>query len=168
VTLSVTEAEYVAAVEVVQNMLFAWRVLQSIGLQVKTPMVIEIDNKGAVDLATGWTANSRTRHIATRVNFLRELKEALLLTIRWIPNQRLSSDIFTKNVGGSDFVRYRDVYVRQNPSIILSYTTKIMKAHQSIQLKRSHRPRTFDTRYWLPRAHREPVHSKSPPSYIAY
>jgi hypothetical protein len=51
VTLSVTEAEYVAAVEVVQNMLFAWRVLQSIGVQVKTPMVIEIDNKGAVDLA---------------------------------------------------------------------------------------------------------------------
>jgi hypothetical protein len=51
VTLSVTEAEYFAAVEVVQNMLFAWRVLQSIGLQVKIPMVIEIDNEGAVDLA---------------------------------------------------------------------------------------------------------------------
>jgi hypothetical protein len=50
VTLSVTEAEFVAAVEVVQNMLFACRVLESIGLLVEKPMVIEIDNKGAVDL----------------------------------------------------------------------------------------------------------------------
>jgi hypothetical protein len=116
VTLSVTVAEYVAAVEVVQNMLFAWRVLQSIGLQVKTPMVIEIDSKGAVDLSIGW--NSRTRHIATRVNFLRELKEELLFTIKWISKTKMSSDIFTKNVGGGDFMRHRDVDVRKNPIII--------------------------------------------------
>jgi hypothetical protein len=77
-----TEAEYVAAVEVVQNMLFVWRVLQSIGLKVKLPM--KIDNKGAVDLANGWTANSRTRYIATRVNFLRELKDERILYIQWI------------------------------------------------------------------------------------
>jgi hypothetical protein len=53
VALSVTEAEYVAAVEVVQDMLFAWRILQSIGLQAKLRMKIECDNKGAVDLANG-------------------------------------------------------------------------------------------------------------------
>jgi hypothetical protein len=48
VTLSVTEAEFVAAVEVVQNMLFAWRVLTFMELQVRLPMVTEVDNKGAV------------------------------------------------------------------------------------------------------------------------
>jgi hypothetical protein len=50
VTLSVTEAEYVAAMEVVQNMLFTWRVLQSMGLTVEFPMDIQVDIKGAVDL----------------------------------------------------------------------------------------------------------------------
>jgi hypothetical protein len=117
VTLSVTEAEYVAAVEVVQNMLFSWRVVQSLGLKVKLPMKIEVDNKGAVDLANGWTANSRTRHIATRVNFLRELKEEQIINVQWISNKHMSSDIFTKNVGGKDFERHRDTYVRQNPSV---------------------------------------------------
>jgi hypothetical protein len=74
VALSVTEAEFVAAVEVVQNMLFSWRVIESIGLKVKLPMIIEVDNKGAVDLANSWTATNRMKHIATRINFLREPK----------------------------------------------------------------------------------------------
>jgi hypothetical protein len=104
-------------------MLFAWRVLQSIGLQVKMPMKIECDNKGAVDLANGWTANGRTRHIATRINFLRELKEAQILTIKWISNAYMSSDIFTKNVGGKDFEKHRDVYVRQNPTVSIHEDT---------------------------------------------
>jgi hypothetical protein len=61
VTLSVTEAEFVAAVEVVVNMLFAWRVVESMGLTVQLPMKIEVDNKGAVGLANSWTATNRTR-----------------------------------------------------------------------------------------------------------
>jgi hypothetical protein len=84
VTLSVTEAEFVAAVEVVQNMLFAWRVLSSMGLLVQLPMLIEVDNKGAVDLANSWSATGRTRHIASRINFLRELKEEGIITVQWI------------------------------------------------------------------------------------
>jgi hypothetical protein len=72
VTLSVTEAEFVAAVEVVVNMLFAWRVVESMGLKVQLPMRIEVDNKGAVDLANSWTATNRTRHIALTSDILRE------------------------------------------------------------------------------------------------
>jgi hypothetical protein len=29
----------------------------------------------------------------------------------------MSSDIFTKNVGGQDFCKHRDKYVRENPSV---------------------------------------------------
>jgi hypothetical protein len=106
-----------SAVEVVQNMLFACRVLESIGLLVEKPMVIEVDNKGAVDLVNSWTATGRTRHIATRINFLRELKEEGTISVRWISNVAMSADIFTKNVGGYDFYRHRDVYVREDPSV---------------------------------------------------
>jgi hypothetical protein len=80
-------------------------------------MEIETDNKGAKDLANGWTANSKTRHIATRVNFLRELKEQNILVVKWISNKFMSSDNFTKNVGGKDFKRHRDIYVRKNPGV---------------------------------------------------
>jgi hypothetical protein len=136
VTLSVTEAEFVAAVEVVQNMLFACRVLESIGLHVQKPMVIEVDNKGAVDLANSWTATGRTRHIATRINFLRELKEQGTISVRWISNVAMSSDIFTKNVGGSDFFRHRDVYVREDPSAsCVAASTTIYPAGEGVGVR---------------------------------
>jgi hypothetical protein len=53
--LSVTEAKTVAAVECTQDMLFGMHLLESMGLKVKKPMVLEIDNKGAKDLAHNWS-----------------------------------------------------------------------------------------------------------------
>jgi hypothetical protein len=50
VTLSVTVAESAAGVMVAQDMLYTYQMLTSMGLQVKLPMVLEMDNKGAVDL----------------------------------------------------------------------------------------------------------------------
>jgi hypothetical protein len=79
--------------------------------------VIEVDNKGAADLVNSWTATGRTRYIATRINFLREINEEGTISVRWISNVAMSSDIFTKNVGGNDFYRHRDVYVREDPSV---------------------------------------------------
>jgi hypothetical protein len=41
-------------------------VLESMGLNVKLPMALEIDNKGAVDLANNWSIGGRTRHVDAR------------------------------------------------------------------------------------------------------
>jgi hypothetical protein len=51
-TLSVTEAELGSGVDCVQDMLFAMRVLESVGLRVRKPMKLTIDNKGAVIIQT--------------------------------------------------------------------------------------------------------------------
>jgi hypothetical protein len=50
VTLSVTEAELVAATHCYQEMLYVKTVLESIKISVKLPMVLQMDNKGAKDL----------------------------------------------------------------------------------------------------------------------
>ena len=102
-TLSVTEAEVVAASEVAQDMLFVMRLLESIGLKVKKPMKLRIDNKGAVDLFNGWRSGGRTRHIDTRIWFVRELKEEGVLLPEWIPESENCADIFTKNTATSVF-----------------------------------------------------------------
>ena len=51
VTLSVTEAEIAAGVMVAQDMLYVYRLLESLELEVELPMVLEMDNSGAVDIA---------------------------------------------------------------------------------------------------------------------
>ena len=48
---------------VAQDMLYVYRLLESIGLSVELPMLLEIDNKGAVDLANNWSMGGRTRHV---------------------------------------------------------------------------------------------------------
>jgi len=51
VALSVTEAELIAATSNVQDMMYMKRLLESIDLKVALPMVLEVENKGAVDLS---------------------------------------------------------------------------------------------------------------------
>jgi hypothetical protein len=44
-------------------MLHVKNVLESMGLKVKLPMCLEIDNKGAADLANNWSIGCYTRHV---------------------------------------------------------------------------------------------------------
>ena len=85
VALSVTEAELIAGVTCAQDMLYIMRVLELIGLKVKKPMILEMDNKRAYDLANNWSMGGRTRHIESKQFFLRDLKEERILKIEWIP-----------------------------------------------------------------------------------
>ena len=110
IALSVTEAELISAVSNVQDMLFVMRIVESVGLKVQKPMLLEVDNKGVVDLVNGWSIGGRTRHIDTRLNFLRELKEAEILEIKWCPNHEMSSDLFSKNLMGPEFERHTRTY----------------------------------------------------------
>jgi hypothetical protein len=110
VTLSVTEAELVSATHCAQDMLFIMRVLESIGLQVKKPMILQVDNKGAMDLSNNWSVGGRTRHVDTRQYFLRELKEEGVVIVEWIPSADNSTDLFTKNLSGPTFNKHVAVY----------------------------------------------------------
>jgi hypothetical protein len=73
-------------------------ILESLGLKVKLPMVPEMDNQVAVYLANNWSVGGRIRHIDVRSVFLRELKEAGVLVIKWIAGAVNEADIFTKNL----------------------------------------------------------------------
>jgi hypothetical protein len=82
VTLSVTEAEIAAGVMVTQDMLYVYRLLESLELKVELPMILEMDNSGAVDIANSWSVGCRTRHVDVRNYFLQELKDQGLLVMK--------------------------------------------------------------------------------------
>ena len=84
-------------------MLFTMRVLESIGLKVKKPMILKVDNKGTKDLANNWSVGGRTRHIDIRNYFLREHKEQSIIKTKWRSGNDNSSDLFTKNLAGPTF-----------------------------------------------------------------
>ncbi len=110
VSLFTTKAETYAGVTCVKDMLYMKDVLESLGLRVKLHMVLAIDNQGAVYLANNWSVGGRTRHIDVRSVFLRELKEAGVLVIKWISGAVNEAEIFTKNLDGPTFQRYTRVF----------------------------------------------------------
>ena len=63
---SVTEPEIAAGVMVAQDMLYIYRLLESLELEVELPMILEMDNSGAVDIANSWSVGGRTRHVDER------------------------------------------------------------------------------------------------------
>ncbi len=110
VSLSTTKAETYAGVPSVQDMMYMKKLLESLGLRVKLPMVLEMDNQGAVHLANNWSVGGRTKYIDVQSVFLRELKEASVLVIKWIAAAVNEADIFTKNLNGPAFQQYTRVF----------------------------------------------------------
>ena len=111
VTRSVSEAELIAAVECAQTMLFVRQILNSVGLSVEKPMILEIDCKGTVNLNNNWTVGGRTHHISVKHFFLRDLKESGDFSIVWLPSAQNTSDIFMKNLDGPTFAKHAGTYV---------------------------------------------------------
>jgi hypothetical protein len=111
VALLVTEAELFAATNNAQDMLYTKRIIESLGLHVQLPMILEVDNKGAVDLVNNYSVGGRNRHVETRQYFLRQLKEENIIKAIWTPGELNSSDLYTKNLARADFEKHTKAYV---------------------------------------------------------
>ena len=70
ITLSVTEAECVAATSCVQDMIYGKNFLESLGLKVQLPMILEMDNKGGVDIFNNWSIAGNTRAVSIRFAYI--------------------------------------------------------------------------------------------------
>ena len=73
-------------------------------------MTLKIDNSGAVDLANNWSAGGRTRHIETRMFYLRDMKEAGIIKTVWLRGDENPVDMFTKNLAGPAFQKCAKVF----------------------------------------------------------
>jgi hypothetical protein len=106
VTLSTTEAEYVAASQCANEMEFVRLVLQSVGETVNLPMKLRVDNTGAIDLMKNWSTNGRSKHIDVRFHYLRELVEQGMLQVDFVKSEDNTADIFTKNLASELFGKH--------------------------------------------------------------
>jgi hypothetical protein len=111
VALWVTEAELFAATNNAQEMLYTKRIIESLGLHVQFPMILEVDTKGTVDLVNKYSVGWRTRHVETRQYFMRQLKEENIIKVIWTPGELNSSDLYTKNMARADLEKHKKAYV---------------------------------------------------------
>ena len=80
-------------------------------MKVKLPMVLEIDNSGAVKLDNNWKASGQTRHMEMRTFFLREMKETGIIDAKWLRGHENPMDMFTKNLSGPAFDKCAKTFI---------------------------------------------------------
>ena len=108
VSLSSTEAEYIALSTVAQEVLFQSQILDElVGNQHVKPSVIFEDNLGAIYLTKNSQISQRTKHIDVRHHFIRGLIDNKVLDIKFVKSRMNTSDIMTKNVKEDLFLKHQ-------------------------------------------------------------
>jgi Reverse transcriptase (RNA-dependent DNA polymerase)/gag-polypeptide of LTR copia-type len=98
VTLSSSEAEYVALSEAAKEIKFIAQTIESIGIKVKYPITVYVDNVGAIFMSENVTATKQTRHVHTRYRFVHEEVEDGRIIVRFVKTEDNKADPYTKNV----------------------------------------------------------------------
>ena len=107
VTLSTTEAEYVAMADGVKESLYVSGVLVLPSLGSPSIGVLE-DNKGAIGLAKKPLNSSNSKYIDVRYHFLRDLVRKGDLSVKYLKTEEEHADIITKAIGRESFEKHRD------------------------------------------------------------
>jgi len=72
-------------------------------------MIINYDNKNAINISKNPVQHSRTKHIDIRHHFIRDLVESWVVSLSSIPTDNQLADILTKPLDGSKFESLRKV-----------------------------------------------------------
>jgi hypothetical protein len=96
VTLSTTEAEYVAATHTAKEAIWLRRFLTEIFRPLNQPTVLHCDNQSAIALANSGAFHARTKHIDIRYHFIRFSLEKGSISLVYCPTDSMTADTLTK------------------------------------------------------------------------
>lgn len=95
VTLSSTEAEYVALAEASQELLWLVQLMKEFKLEIETPKVFE-DNQSCLKILQDEKVNPRSKHIDVKYYFVRDLCQSGAVVYEYCPTESMVADILTK------------------------------------------------------------------------
>ena len=106
IALSSTKAEYIAQTHAAKEALWLRAFLREIQGLSTGPLKINCDNQGAIALAKDNKFHARTKHIDIRYHFIREAVEDGKISVKYIPTDDNTADIFTKPLSKPKFRRF--------------------------------------------------------------
>ena len=107
VAQSTAEAEYVAAANAVNQAIWLTRILEDMGAKQQLPVEIFCDNKSAIAMAKNPIYHSRTKHIAIKYHYLREVAAKGEIKLKFCKSEEQMADIFTKALPRDKFQKLR-------------------------------------------------------------
>lgn len=96
--LSSTEAEYISMSNAAKEAIYLRRLLQELGFLNKEGVKLNVDNQGALKLATNPVFHNRSKHIDIKYHHIREVVNNKEICLEYCPTEEMVADIFTKNL----------------------------------------------------------------------
>jgi hypothetical protein len=103
VTLSTTEAEYVAQTHAAKEAIWVRSLNSEIFGPPPAPITLYLDNQGAIALAQDDQYHARTKHIDIRYHFIRQVVEQSKIKLLYVPSASNIADILTKALPSVQF-----------------------------------------------------------------
>lgn len=106
-TLSSCETEYIVESFVACQAIWIRSILEEIKVELKKPMMLQIDNKSVINLAKNPVLHGRSKHIEARCHFLRKKVNQGELKVKYCLSEAQLTDIFTKGLKINRFLNLR-------------------------------------------------------------
>jgi len=118
VTLSSAEAEYYSLSEAAKDIKFVYMLLDFVGVNVELPIIVRVDNIGAIFMSENISTSNRTKHVDCRIRFVNQFIEDGFLKVIFVKSEDNKSDPLTKNVSGDIYEKHKEDYVGKKCDIV--------------------------------------------------
>ena len=98
VALSTTEAEYMSMTECAKDIIHLRQLLGEVLCAQKGPTRLWSDNQSAIQLVRSGQFRNKTKHIAVRFHFIRQLEENGVIETHFIRTDKQPADMLTKSL----------------------------------------------------------------------
>lgn len=111
VSLSSTEAEYIAAADCVKEILYLKTFVEELTSE-KVIANLGVDNQSAISLIKNGQFNKRSKHIDVRYHFINERVSEGVVNLNYCKTGDQIADIFTKPLNVTKFEKFKNVLVK--------------------------------------------------------
>ena len=88
-----------------------------VGISFPQPIELQMDNSTAEVFVNDTAYKTKLKHIDVRQKWVQTLRDKSILRPVHVDTKANAADLFTKILGKQDFIRLRDMVMKQKPSI---------------------------------------------------
>ena len=109
VTLSTTEAEYIAAASCACQYIWLMRLLEKLGHKGEEGSIMYCDNSSTIQLSKHPVFHGKSKHIDVKFHFLRDLVNEGTVKLKYCNTQNQIADVMTKPLKKEQFIKLREM-----------------------------------------------------------
>ncbi len=96
-----------------KEVMFVSQLLTSMKIHVQSPIIVQVDNIGAIFMAQNVTTTSRTKHVDIRYKFINEYVEDGIAKVIFVKSKENDADIFIKNLNGDQHAAHSSKFIKK-------------------------------------------------------